>query len=380
MPSHRWMFRLGLVALVTLAAGCGSGSGDEGAAAPTTTAGASAGGDGLERARADVATLSKAPTSIGVTEPLAERPTGKTVVYLECSVVNCKQHATDLKAAFDKLGVTFKSINSGLSPETFQNAFDIAIQEQPDGVIYDAVPAAIAQKNVDKLAAAGIPVVGIASPDLKPGPKVFVVEGPEFFRRMGRGLANWAIADSGGKANVVYLSDPTLAFGDSESSELTATFAANCPDCEVDKLQTSSAEIGKELPGKVSSYLQSHPETDYVIAQYSALLIGVPAALKTVGLTGVKLAGFAPTQINQGYLKAGEEAAEIMHSNGAQPWTAADVMARALVGQEVDLRNAADPPLVQLLTPDDVTWDPQKEDWPYLDGWQQKFEELWAGP
>jgi ABC-type sugar transport system substrate-binding protein len=361
----------GLILCVGMLAGCGS----NGNSTKSTSTAAAA--SGVATAKSQLAPYLQLPTSIGLTEPLPRHPQGKTVVYLECSIVNCKDHAIALREAFSHLGVTFKTIPSGLSPESFTNALETAKQDHPNGVIIDGIPAAIAQTRANAFAAAGVPVVAMASPDLELGHDVYNIEGASFYADMGRAMANWVIAESNGAAKVLYLQDPTLAFGASETQGLSETFTANCPGCQVSILKTSSAAAGTSLPPEVVSGLQSKPETTYVVAQYSALLLGVPAALKSAGIEGVKLIGFAPTVVNQETIKSGAEAAGVMQSNGALPWMAADAMARALVDAPLPTEVDADPPIVQLVPTDKVTWEP-KRDWPYIPGWQQMFIKLWG--
>jgi ribose transport system substrate-binding protein len=361
------------VAVTVLAAG-GCGSSSKGHTATGTVA--SSHGTGPESAQ--LAPFLKAPTSIPDTLPLTKSPRGKTVAYLECSVVNCQQHAIELKQAFSALGVHLMTINSGLSPETFSNAFAQAEQEKPDGVIYDAIPASIAQPQVNKLAAEHIPVVALVSPDLKLGKDVYNIDGSKFFMANGSAMANWIINDSKGRANVLFLRDTTLAFGTPETNAIMATFKKNCPSCQVASLQTSSAEAS-QLPAEVSGYIQKHPTVNYVLAQYSALMIGLPSQLRAAGQTGVKLVGLGPTQINDQYLKAGEEAAEMMHSDDALSWQAANTMARALAGDPVSRQETADPAgTTQLLTPTQVNWN-VSQIWPWIPDFKKQYLKLWAG-
>jgi ribose transport system substrate-binding protein len=364
-----------------IAAGCGS-SDSKSSSSSSSTAEATepeVGSDNLQVAEEELAPHFELPKSIGLTEPLTELPKGSTVAYLQCAIVNCQEHAESLEDAFAELGIKLQIVDSGLSPEEFSNAFAKVEQLAPDGVIYDAIPASIAQAPVEKLAGEGVPVVAISSPDLTLGKGIYNIKGVGFYTELGAMMANWVIVDSKGKAKVLYLKDPTLAFGEPETDALLKTFASNCEDCEVGTITTSSAAAGKALPGEVSGYLQKHPDTEYVVGQYSALFVGVPSALEVAGLDGVKLVGFAPTQVNQEYLAAGEEAADVMQSNEALTWWAADTMARALVGDPISSEATDNPPITQIVTPETVDWDPAKEDWPYIPGWQEQFIELWRG-
>jgi ABC-type sugar transport system substrate-binding protein len=366
--------RYGLATMLALAAGllaaCGSDT--------TSTQPRGNSSSNVAQAKKELAPYLKLPGSIGLTEPLSRRPAGKTVAFLQCGIVNCEEHAKALRKAFAQLGVNFKVISSGLSPETFTKAFSTVSQIRPDAVLYDGIPAAIAQRPSDELAKDGIPVVGIATPDLKTGDNIFAIEGPEFYRDVGRTMANWTIVNSNGNASVLYVRDPSLPFGDPELAGLMKAFRDNCDRCNVDEIKTSASGIGKSIPQEVTGYLQQHPKTKYVIGMGSAFLIGVPTALKTAGITGVQLVGFAPTRINQEALKAGQEAAGLMQSNDALSWYAADATARALVGQSAPRQAQANPPIMQLVTTSKVTWQPSNGDWPYIPGWESEFTHLWT--
>lgn len=329
---------------------------------------------GLATAKKELEPFLAAPRSIGITTPLSRLPKGKTVAYLECSVVNCKIHAAALKEAFSHLGVKLKLVSSGDSPESFSNALKTVASLKPDGVILDAIPAALAQPAVDQMAKNGTVIVGIAAPTLKLGKNVGNVLGRSWWRAMGQAQANWVIVKSRGAAKVLYVQDTALDFSPLLSAGVHAAFKRNCPTCEVGVVKTNPTEIGTKIPGLVTSYLQQHPDTTYVIGGFSALLIGVPAVLQTAGIDGVKLIGFAPTAINEGYLKAGQEAAELEQSNTALSWFAADAVARGMVGDPFP-RTIAFPPLHQIITK--VTFNPNTEYWPYIPGWKQQFIRLW---
>ncbi|WP_166459598.1 sugar ABC transporter substrate-binding protein [Amycolatopsis pithecellobii] len=331
---------------------------------------------GVAAAKAQIAAQMVAPTSVGITKPIKPAVAGKTVVYLKCAIVNCKIHADALAESFKPLGLNLRVVDSGLTPESFKNALATAKALHPDGVISDAIPAAIAQTTMDEMAAEGISVVSIVAPDLKLSDRVANVMGVPYMIRQGQTMANWTIADSGGHANVLYLSDTTLSFSASTTQGLKEAYAKNCPGCTVHELATNSGEIGTVLPNKISSYLQAHPDVKYVIVQYSALLTGVPAALATAGITGIKTIGASPTQINQQYMKAGQESAGIFNSNAAMAWYATDTVARLMSGEQ-PLPVVDDPPNLQLMTASQVTWEPKNSDYPWIPGWEQMFTKAW---
>jgi hypothetical protein len=365
------------LASVAAFAGCGSDKGSaSGTSDPSSNPAAAA---GLAAAKAQVADVSAAPTSPGIDKPIDKtKVTGKTVVYLECSIVNCKIHADALADAFKPLGIKLKTVDSGLSPESFKNALTTAASLHPDGLISDAIPASISQGPIDAMAADGVSVVSIVAPDLKLGKNVANVMGAPYMDRQGSTLANWTIADSGGSANALYLNDTTLSFSPFAAKGLNTAFSKNCPGCKVDTLGTNSGEISTALPNKISSYLQAHPDVKYLVGEYCALFTGVPGALATAGIKGIKTVCASPTQIDQQSMQAGQETAGIFNSNAAMSWYAADTVARLMSGDQ-PLPVVDNPPNMQLMGADGVTWDPAKADYTWISGWEQMFVDGWEG-
>lgn len=359
-----------VTAITLLTAACSAGG--------SRRAGVAVDQQGLATAQEQLESLEKTPVSIGIDQPIVPLPSGKTVIYLECAVVDCKLHAEALAQASVPLGINLKTISSGLSPESFKSALATAQSLKPDGLIYDAIPAAIAQGPVDAMAASGVAVVAISSPDLKLTKNTANVLGAPYVERAGRGIANWTINDSQGTAQVLYLDDPTLSFSSFISKGLHDTYSENCPSCAIDTLVTSSSEIGTSLPTKVASYLQAHPQIKYINAEYSALLTGVPTALKNAGMTGIKTIGMSPTQINQQYMKDELEAAGVFNNNAAMSWYAADTVARMINGRPA-LVVAEDPPNLQIMSASEVTWDPKLSSYPFIPGWRDMFIKAWTG-
>src|SRR5207344_147061 len=98
-------------ATATTAAATATTSGS-GATTGGSTAGSVAGGSGVAAATAATAENKKEPTTIGVTEPLKAKPDpGKTIVWLQCDVNQCKDEGDGLKAAAEAIGWNYKSLN-----------------------------------------------------------------------------------------------------------------------------------------------------------------------------------------------------------------------------------------------------------------------------
>ena len=65
-----------------------------------------------------------------------------------------------------------------------------------------------------------------------------------------------------------------------------------CPGCSTGELELTVDDLaGGQVVPKLVAYLQSNPETNYVLFNFADLEIGVPEALEAAGLDKVKLIG-----------------------------------------------------------------------------------------
>jgi len=98
------------------------------------------------------------------------------------------------------------------------------------------------------------------------------------------------IADSGGKANILYLgvtdSPQTMAGAAFGKSYLTS----HCPGCTLNEVDYNTASISK-VPSQVSSGLLAHPSTTYVVDELDAAAQPSVAGIQSAGYASkVKLA------------------------------------------------------------------------------------------
>jgi ABC-type sugar transport system substrate-binding protein len=122
--------------------------------------------------------------------------------------------------------------------------------------------------------------------DPDPNANVYTQCGDEtFVQKTGPLMADWAIADSEGKANVLIVNIPDFAVLQSEVAAYKAQKKKNCPDCTVDELDVSIDDlVGGKVPAAVASKLQSNSKINYVFNTFGSLPAGMTAALKSAGL------------------------------------------------------------------------------------------------
>ena len=200
-----------------------------------------------------------------------------------------------------KAGVTLTYYPTQGQVAQWVQGMQTAIAQKPDLIMLEAAPdPRQLQPQIAQAKAAGIPVLVSHFYDTEmPNPPdcegcaagvTAVVKAP--LTAAARAEANWIIADSGGKANVLFigLSDvlPTPGIVKAFQDE----FAKNCADCKVTVQNIPLSQLATSLTTTVASALTKDPSITYVNPLGDALVAGVLPALHSTGRTGVKVVSF----------------------------------------------------------------------------------------
>ena len=280
------IFALGLVA----AACGGDDSSSEETSAPTeseapasseapTETEAPAGNDEVAAAEAIVAELRTIPTDITVTvAPSAAVPTGIKVAWLACELPSCTEVGEDWPAIAEALGWELK-VTPGAGVQE-------AIDWGANYISISGSPVAAFQEQYDAAIAAGIKFAFAYNGEAPAEGILTSISGNDAVYDAGSKIANYIIADSGAAANVLMVNVQMFPVLVAEEEGIRDTLAAGCAACTFDVLPVAIEDIGVNVPNLVASYLQENPETNYVTYAFSALPIGVTAALQAAGLDG----------------------------------------------------------------------------------------------
>jgi Periplasmic binding protein domain len=314
----------------------GSAAPDEGSAAPSEDA-------GLAAAQASVAQFSEADGTIGVTIPLTGVPEKKTIAWMECDVPTCAAYITPgMKDATAALGwdleiIPMKSTEPG---PAFQQAIDLGV----DYIASTGLATAQYQPQLDAANAAGIGVLSCFGTD-DPGPDTIRMQcGDEsFVEKTGPVMANWAIADSNGAANILIVNIPDFPVLVSEADAFKAEVAANCAACTVEELNVTLDDlIGGKVPASVVSKVQANSDLNYVFNTFGDLPGGVTASLGTAGLADqVTVYGQDFSIIGLEEVVAGTMGAWSADPKGYAAWLMVDAAARLSLGMELEEERAA---------------------------------------
>ena len=331
------------LALVLVAAACGSSSKKSGAgsAPASSTAPVAAGGAQAEVAKAKgvVGPFLVTPKTINQTVRLTGKiPTDKPWVVITCELPQCKVIADGALDAAKAAGVPTKLLPYKTTDgATLTSAMKDALTFKPFAV----TPIGFAQAQWDALQpdykAAGVIITSIAVGDTVPSDGV--TEGSASQLDYGRGgelMANWVTMDSEAKAQILVQDIPAFAVLKAYGDGFKKGISAGCAACKVTNLDLAPAQLatGGVVPAIVSA-LQKDPSIKYLAATDGAFLVGIDAALKAANISGVKIVGGSPDINNLKGLLDGSQTAWSASAEDQYGWVALDIIARKLLGMAI---------------------------------------------
>ena len=362
---------LPVTALLALAA-CGSGATP---AADSTQAGAP-GSPGLTAARAALAKYSERPATISVTEPVGKAiPQGKKIDFILCGVQSCKDLAGFFTEAAEELGWQVKQIATQGTPESVQAAYEQAVRDKPDAVVASGFPRAVYAKQLAQLKAAGIPVIQSNADDVTGDGVSLLKNGPKDVGVQGEMLASWVVSNSGAKADTVYFDLPAYTILKPVKDSFAVKYKEWCDGCALDNVDVPITAVGKDMPDRVVSYLRSHPKVTHVVFSLGLLNVGVPAALKTAGITGKRIVVNVGDAQNYQYIEGGLTDGAMALNSHETAWLQADALARHFTGGTMAVDQKAALPNM-LVTKDNL---PSADgDFPIVEDYEKQFKALWG--
>ena len=295
-------------ALSLFAAACGSDS-DSGSETVDTsgevivdettatedTAGAAV--DEVAAAKEAAALAVTIPENIALTVAAsATPPTGKKVAWISCELPSCPEVGEDWPLIAKTLGWELKVINV----KSFEPA--PGVQQALDwGANYIAIsgsPIALYQAQFDAGIAKGVKFTSAYTTDAPQGVDggieglLTTVGDASYVEMAMKAFASWIIADSNAEAKVVLVNIRDFPVLVALENAQKAALAAGCAKCTFDVIPVTIEDLGGgKVPQAVASYLQENTDVNYVLFAFGGLPTGVSAALKTAGITDVKLVG-----------------------------------------------------------------------------------------
>jgi ribose transport system substrate-binding protein len=211
-------------------------------------------------------------------------------------------------------------------------AMSNAIALKPDAIVAAGNPVSVFPQQVATMKRDGIAYIPIGTTDPIGNGVTADVGNVKDFQLEGRWLANWVVADSGGKANSVIFTLNTFPVLQVFSSTYQSTVQSLCSACRADVQSVAATAIGTTLPSEVVSYLRAHPSVNYAAFAYGDMTIGLASALQQANLSDrVKVATQSGAPSNYEDIAAGTEAVNVPESSTQMGFIVADALARTFM-------------------------------------------------
>jgi ribose transport system substrate-binding protein len=328
----------------------------------TSTGTSVAASSGVAKAKAQLKSYQSPPTSIVITEPLKSAPpSGKTLVMLGTNDPNNQKLQKSLKQLTALVHWNYATVAyDPANPATFNAAVDTAITKHANYIAEAGIPLTPAVINKVKAAGAKWVLTSVHPVDVK-DPVIVDANAYANDAQMGKVLADFFIADSNGKGNVLVEHVPAYPILGGFTDGFQKEIKSLCPDCKV-KIQNITIPdlTAGKVPSVMVSALRSNPSANYLAFDVGPFASGIGSALAAAGLTNkVKIIGEAADETAIAELKAGRQTAWTGFTPVYSTYVMMDAMFRDALGMPIDQNKAGIQP-TQILTKDNVgnvtTW------------------------
>lgn len=150
-----------------------------------------------------------------------------------------------------------------------------------------------------------------------------------------RTIADWTIADSDGKANVLIIGGPDFTFNEPVLAAMKGEYTKYCPDCHFEISNIPATEWQSKIPSTVVATLQKNPDLDYIIPFSDPASANVIDGLRQANAVGkVKIATYGATPFVLDLVRKGDVAFNCGYSVAWTGYAFVDQILRVLDGQK----------------------------------------------
>jgi ABC-type sugar transport system substrate-binding protein len=357
----------------------GSSGASTSSSASTSGSGLSAADQaGLAKAEAVVAAQSQRPTSITDTIKVTKAiPKGLTIDFIPCGSPECTLEGNIVKQAAALVGWNTVILPNDGSATGDKDAFTQAVRNKAAAILYTAIPASVYASLLPQIKADGIFISTCCATDAV-GPSTgigYLIDGPSQVGPVGGTQAAWVASNSKDTADSVFVNIPAFAILAAQATYFKNGMASYCPTCKVNEINIALANLAT-APTTIVSYLRANPSVKYVVASTDAVTIGLPAAIKAAGLTGIQIVGQGATPTNIQYLHSGEQSADAAFPYYEVMYAMVNAAIEDKAGMTVAPSVA---PPAWLLTPQNAP-DTSAQVFPVVTTYKSQYQALWANP
>ena len=323
--------------------------------------------------KARVASYESTPTNLLTTAPVTKKATsGKNIVMLVCGVPVCSQYADATQQAASLLGWKVTRVPSGVSPEQFVQAYSQAIADKPDLVIGSGVPRSVINVGLTKLAKMHIPTIQFAAGiTAEPSQGLYTADTAPLYSAVAIQASEAVALDGNLKSKLVIFNVPQYPENTRMSQIMSQYLPKICPSCSINIQTAAATDIGS-LGQKVTSYLQAHSSTKYVMCAFGDLCQGVGSAVRSAGFTDVKILSRDSSTTNFQDIANGLEWAASPLPTAEVGWQLIDMAQRIFNKQSLANTSSAQRPVFVTKVPD-----PKSSTVGTVTNYQGLYKKLW---
>lgn len=248
------------------------------------------------------------PTSIGVDVPIKKPiPTGKKIVFISCGTYTCTLQGQIIAQGAKALGWTASTIvTDGTAPQ-IQAAMTSAIRSGANGIILNATPISEFRPQLQAAVAHHILFSECCTTDPVGHGLMYVTVTPKDDGAIGNLLAAWVATDSHGTGKALWVREPFPIVAPM-ATDFQAGLQKYCDGgCQFHELNVAITDTTSEIITRIVTFLRANPDVKYVgLDVDGAEGIGLPAALKLAGISGVKIVGEGGTAQVFQYIAEGD--------------------------------------------------------------------------
>ena len=274
---------------------------------------ADAGADGVERAKQALAAYQEKPVFTAPGDPFDAKAcaAGKKMLSIPNSSANpfLKGIIDRMKVVGQELGLEVVEWENQGQPSQWVQGFEYAIRDKFDIIdLISGIDPGTVAPQVKAASDAGVKVMTshFYDPSFEQAANVSssLTIG---FNEVGKILANWAIVNTDGKANIALIVSNEVPPTGPLVEGIKSVLAENCPDCKIaQEINVGVTEWATKIQPAVQSALQVDPDINVVIPIYDSMSQFVVPALRLTGKAGtVKVATFNGTPFVLDFISQG---------------------------------------------------------------------------
>ena len=197
-----------------------------------------------------------------------------------------------LKSALDKAGVQLQICDGNGNPADWDKCLSQAVQQGAAGIILDGFPPDLVAAGLQNAKQNGVPV--ILGNFQYPKPSTDKVAYTSLVvPKVAQLVADWIIADSNGKANVL-IAETTDSSNNQEliHGTMIPRFKKLCPGCVTSVIGTTTADWSVRLGSETANALLADPGINYFAPEYDGMAPFMTSAAARAGRNDIKVSTF----------------------------------------------------------------------------------------